>query len=87
MLLYDRTARYWYQFRSGDLSLYDEPCSERPQVVDDYVALKVAIQEENRQTCGAPAEIVRHHLNRIGKAYKLGLLLPYIMSRGKVDLL
>lgn len=52
----ERIARHWLQkFRSGNLSLCDEPRSDQAQVLDDE-ALKVAIEEDNSQTCGELAE-------------------------------
>jgi len=83
----DRTARHWFQkFRSGDVSLADEPRSGRTHVLDDE-ALKAAIEEDSDLMCEelaerfhVSAEIVRLHLNRIGKSYRLSKWVPHTLS-------
>ena len=81
------TARHWFQkFKSGDLSLHDEPRSGQPQVLNDKV-LKAAIERDSSLTCGELArqfnvsdETVRLHLHRLGKAYKLRKWVPHTLS-------
>ena len=82
----EQTARRWSQkFKSGDLSLRDEPSSGRPQVLNDR-GLKAAIEEGSSLTCGELArqfnvsdETVRLHLHRLDKAYKLSKWVPHTL--------
>ncbi|XP_076045797.1 histone-lysine N-methyltransferase SETMAR-like [Oratosquilla oratoria] len=57
----ERTARRWLKkFKSGDLSLRDEPCSGRPQVLNDGV-MKVAIEMDSSLTHWlSPQDAVPH---------------------------
>ncbi|GFY38874.1 histone-lysine N-methyltransferase SETMAR [Trichonephila inaurata madagascariensis] len=82
----ERTARHWFQkFRMGDLSLCDKARSIRPQALDDEV-LQAAIEKDISQTCGELArqfntssEIVRFHLHRLGKTYRLSKWVPHTL--------
>jgi len=83
----ERTARHWFQkFRSGDVSLADEPRSGRPHVFDDE-DLKAAIEEDSALTYDelgerfhVSVETARLHLHGIGKLYKLNKWVPHTLS-------
>ncbi|XP_035216387.1 uncharacterized protein LOC118189823 [Stegodyphus dumicola] len=74
----ERTSRQWFQkFKSGYMSLSDASLSSQPQALNDE-GLRAAIESDSSQTCGELAahfqvsdEMIRLHLHRIGKAYKL----------------
>ncbi|GFU66710.1 histone-lysine N-methyltransferase SETMAR [Trichonephila clavipes] len=78
----ERTARHWFlKFRPGDLSLCDKARTGRPQALDGE-ALQAA-NEDSSQTCGELArqfhttsEMVRLHLHRLGKTYRLSKCVP-----------
>lgn len=72
----ERTVRHWFQKFRRYVRFW--------WILDDE-ALRVIIEEDNRQTCGEIAEQskllmkVRFHMHRIGKAYKLSKWVPYIL--------
>ncbi|GFX93296.1 histone-lysine N-methyltransferase SETMAR [Trichonephila clavipes] len=80
------TARHWFKkFRSGDLFLCDKARTGRPQALDDE-ALQAAIEEDSSQTCGELArqfntssELVKLHLHRLGKTYRLSKRVPHTL--------
>ncbi|GFY76189.1 histone-lysine N-methyltransferase SETMAR [Trichonephila inaurata madagascariensis] len=82
----ERMARHWFQkFRSGDLSLCDKARTGRLQALDDE-AVQAAIEEDSSQTCGelvrqfnTSSEMVRLHLNHLGKTYRLNKGVPHML--------
>jgi len=83
----ERSLRHWFlKFRSGEVSLADEPRSGGPHVLDDE-ALKAAIVEDSGLTCDelaerfhVSAETVRLHLHGIGKSYRVSKWVPHTLS-------
>ncbi|GFS62128.1 histone-lysine N-methyltransferase SETMAR [Trichonephila clavipes] len=82
----ERTTRHWFQkLRSRDLSLCDKARTGRPQALDDE-ALQASIEEDSSQTCGelaiqfkSSSEMVRLHLYRLGKTYRLSKWVPHTL--------
>ncbi|PRD32311.1 UNVERIFIED_CONTAM: Histone-lysine N-methyltransferase SETMAR [Trichonephila clavipes] len=82
----ERTVRHWFQkFRLEDLSLWVKARTGRPQTLDEE-PLQVAIEEDSSQTCGELArqsnissKMVRLHLHRLGKMYRLSKWVPHTL--------
>ena len=89
----DRAVRNWFvKFRSGDMTLKDEPRMGRPSDFDDDV-LNSLLEENPRQSTRELAQklntsqsTVCRHLEKLGKVSKLGVWVPYKLSeRNKAD--
>jgi len=83
----ERTTRRWFEkFRSGDMSLENEPRG-RPKEAIDNNQLKDLIQSDTRQTVRDIAEklgvhysTVSRHLESIGKVKKLDKWVPHELT-------
>lgn len=83
----DRGVQRWFaRFRSGDMSLDDQPRSGRPSVINNEV-LKELIEADSRQTVRQLAlvlnvdhQTVANHLHQIGKVRKLDKWVPHKLS-------
>ncbi|XP_015185986.1 PREDICTED: histone-lysine N-methyltransferase SETMAR-like [Polistes dominula] len=94
-LITDRAVRNWFvKFRSGDMTLKDEPRARRPSDFDDNL-LKAVLEQNPRQSTRCIAErlntsqsTVIRHLGKLGKISKLGVWVPYNLSeQNKEDLM
>src|SRR5277367_4080501 len=80
----ERQCQYWFaKFRSGDMSLEDEPGRGRDVEVD-LEALLNSVKANNRQTTRELAEqlacyhyTVEYHLHQLGFEYKFGVWVPH----------
>lgn len=83
----ERTAQNWYRtFRSGDMTLEDQPRSGRPSSLDEE-QLKQAIEEDSSLTCQESAErfnvsdeTIRRHLHQLGKTWRLSKWVPHQLT-------
>ncbi|XP_015181327.1 PREDICTED: histone-lysine N-methyltransferase SETMAR-like [Polistes dominula] len=79
-LITDRAVRNWFvKFRSGDMTLKDEPRAGRPSDFDDNL-LKAVLEQNPRQSTRCIAErlntsqsTVIRHLEKLGKISKKGV--------------
>lgn len=86
-MITDRAVRNWFlKFRSGDVTLKDEPRGSRPSDFDDDI-LKSILEQNPRQTTRELAEklntsqsTVFRHLEKLGKVRKLGQWVPHNLS-------
>ena len=86
--LKDRQSRNWFdKFRSGDFSLKDEQCSDRPNEVDDD-QIKGIIESNRHVTVREIEEMLKiqkstieRHIQRIGLVKKLDILIPHELKK------
>lgn len=87
-----KCQRWFKKFNDGDFDLCDKPKSGRPSVIDSD-ALKVAVEEDPRQTIAElsqklnkPKSTIQEHLSKIGKVHREGVWVPHELTQGNKDM-
>ena len=83
----EQTCQTWFKrFRSGEISLEDQPCSGRPSELEDHSLIDL-LKEDNRQTTrdladqlGTSHTTIENHLHALGYKSKLGAWVPHDLT-------